>query len=50
MPPETNNEQDAENDAAKEEEDSQKRPKYHPGCHWQYQCTQLPSGSRSHYV
>jgi hypothetical protein len=50
MPPETNNEPDTEDDAAKEEEDSKERPKDHPGCYWQYQCTQLPCGSRSLHV
>ena len=50
MPPETTDEPDTENDAAKEAEDSKERPEDHSGCHRRYQCAQLPSGSRSHHV
>ena len=50
MPPETNDEPDTENDAAKEEEDSEERPEDHPGCHRRYRCAQLRPGSLSSQV
>jgi hypothetical protein len=50
MPPETNNEPDTENDAAKKEENSKERPEDQSGCYRWYQCAQLPPGSRSRHV
>lgn len=49
MPPETDDEPGAEDDAAEEQENSEKRPKDQPRRDRRDQCAQLPPGSRSHH-